>query len=271
MKLSCTSVMVPGDTLDEKARKLVNWGFEGISVFADYADWTDEKMKEVVDLPQKTGIAIGEFVFMDDLYGHLMDEDLDLRNKSRKMYKDTLSVCRELGAVTEMEFDYGIQDPLPLFDPYKKMLEKEEKEFLDLIEELAAETNSNGAMILIEPINRYETKYLTTLADCKEVLEKANQPNTGILADFFHMAIEEADLPASIREVKGFIKHVHLGDSNRLLPGYGHTDWNACIAALKDAEFSGFMNLECGIPGDPEIQLPKAAEYLQKITSSNFL
>ncbi len=141
----------------------------------------------------------------------------------------------------------------------------EEKEFISLVKELAVETNTSGAMILIEPINRYETKYLTTLADCKEILEKAGQPNTGILADFFHMAIEEANLPASIREVKGFIKHVHLGDNNRLLPGYGHTDWDACIAALKDAEFDGFMNLECGIPGDPKVELPKVAIYLQKI------
>jgi sugar phosphate isomerase/epimerase len=164
-----------------------------------------------------------------------------------------------------MEYDYGIQDPLPLFDPYKKMEAKVEAEFIALIEELAAVVKGSSAMILIEPINRYETKYLTTLEDCRQVLDKANQPNTGILADFFHMSVEEADLPASTRAVKGYIKHVHLGDSNRLLPGYGHTDWDACIAALKDAGFDGFMNLECGIPGKPEEELPKTAKYLQGI------
>jgi sugar phosphate isomerase/epimerase len=257
--------MVPGSTLEEKATKLMNWGFEGISVFADYEGWNEEKLQELKNLPERTGIAIGEFVFMDDLYGHLMDKDAELRKKSRQMYKDALAVCTEIGAVTEMEYDYGIQDPLPLFDPYQKMDLAEESEFITLIEELAEVSTKGAGSILIEPINRYETKYLTTLKDCKEVLDKANQPNTGILADFFHMAIEEADLPASIREVKGYIKHVHLGDSNRLLPGYGHTDWEACIAALKDAEFDGFMNLECGIPGDPEVELPKAVEYLQKI------
>lgn len=269
MKLSCTSIMVPGKTLEEKARKLVDWGYEGISVFADYKDWNDDKLQELQELPEKTGITIGEFVFMDDLYGHLMDEDLELRKRSRQMYKDALEVCREIRAVTEMEFDYGVQDPLPLFDPYQKMEPSEESEFIELIKELSAVTKDSAAMILIEPINRYETKYLTTLEDCKEVLAKAGQPNTGILADFFHMAVEEADLPASIRAVKGFIKHVHLGDSNRLLPGYGHTDWQACIAALRDAEFDGFMNLECGIPGDPEVELPKTAKFLQEIIDSN--
>jgi len=265
MKLSCTSVMVPGETLEEKALKLMEWGYEGISVFADYVGWDDEKLQELIDLPSKTGITIGEFVFMDDLYGHLMDPNQELRKKSRQMYKDTLSVCQEVGAVTEMEFDYMVQDPMPLFEPYQKMKPEEETAFIALIEELAGEIKDGNAMILIEPINRYETKYLTTLKDCKEVLEKANQPNTGILADFFHMSIEEADLPKSIREVKGFIEHVHLGDSNRLLPGYGHTDWDACIAALKETQFTGFLNLECGIPGPAEVELPKTAKYLQNI------
>ena len=258
-------MMVPGNSLEEKADNLRVWGYEGISVFADYADWDDKKFREVSDLKEKTGITIGEFVFMDDLYGHLMDDDLELRRRSRQMYKDALKVCREIGAITEMEYDYGIQDPLPLFDPYKEMEANVEADFIALIEELAAVVRGSSAMILIEPINRYETKYLTTLEDCRQVLDKANQPNTGILADFFHMSIEEADLPASTRAVKGYIKHVHLGDSNRLLPGYGHTNWDACVAALKDAGFDGFMNLECGIPGNPEEELPKTAKYLQGI------
>ena len=265
MKLSCTSVMVPGNSLEEKAEKLMGWGYTGISVFADYKGWDDAKMKEVTDLPGKTGISIGEFVFMDDLYGHLMDSDTDIKNKSRQMYKDTLAVCSEIGAVTEMEYDYGIQDPLPLFDPYQKMDQSTENEFVELISEFSMLIKGTKAFILIEPINRYETKYLTTLKDCREVLEKANQPNTGILADFFHMAIEEADLPQSILDVKGFIKHVHLGDNNRLLPGYGHTDWGACLKALKDSGFDGFLNLECGMPGPAEIELPKTAKYLQEI------
>lgn len=265
MKLSCTSVMVPGNSLEEKAEKLMAWGYSGISVFADYQDWDKKKLKALRSLPEKTGITIGEFVFMDDVYGHLMDPDPDIKKKSRELYKDTLRVCMEIDAVTEMEFDYGIQDPLPLFDPYQKMTPKEEAEFIALIGEFSSLIKGSKALILIEPINRYETKYLTTLNGCKEVLRKAAQPNTGILADFFHMSIEEADLPKSIREVQGYIKHVHLGDSNRLMPGEGHTDWEACLSALHDSGFDGFLNLECGMSGPPETELPKTAKYLQTI------
>ena len=33
MRLSCTSTMVPGKSLTEKARNLSRWGYEGIAVF----------------------------------------------------------------------------------------------------------------------------------------------------------------------------------------------------------------------------------------------
>lgn len=269
MKLSCSNIMVPGKTLEEKANKLMDWGYEGISVFTDYGGWNTEKLEEVIELSEKTGIKIGEFVFMDKIYGHLMDKDLDIRKRCRQMYKDALGVCRQIGAISEMEYDYGAQDPLPLFEPYQKMKPDEESAFIELIGELADETKDSDALILIEPINRYETKYLTTLADCKEVLEKAHKPNTGILADFFHLSIEEADMPASIRKVKGFIKHVHLGDNNRLLPGHGNINWDSCIKALKDAEFDGFMNLECAILGDPEKELPDTARFLKDLIGKN--
>ena len=47
-------------------------------------------------------------------------------------------------------------------------------------------------------------------------------------------------MPGQRKKVKGFIKHVHLGDNNRLLPGKGSIDWDACFSALKDADLMGF-------------------------------
>ncbi len=265
MKLSCTSSMVPGDTLEEKALKLKKWGFDGIAVFADYMSWSDAKLDELKGLYANTGILPCEFVFMDPIYGHLMDEDSNLRKSARKMYKDAIGVSREIGAITEMEYDYRAQDPLPLFEPYKQMSPEQETDFIAMLADLAAVAQGSTAQVLIEPINRYETQFLTRIQDCKAILEKANLPNTGILADLFHLSIEEADLPASLRSAKGMIKHVHLADNNRLLPGHGSIDWDACISALRDAQFDGFMNLECAITGDIEIELPATVSFLREL------
>lgn len=268
IKLSCSDVMVPGSSLTDKAEKLRQWGYDGIAVFTSYSEWNEEKLEELLHLKENTGIIPCEFVFMDSVYGHLMSPDKQLKTKAIAMYKDAIGVCKKIGAITEMEFDYGIQDPLPLFEPYKQMSNSEEQEFIEVLKQLGEEAAGSDAYILLEPINRYETKYLTRLQDCKAILEKAQLSNSGLLPDFFHMSIEEVDLPRSIRNAGSYIKHVHLGDNNRLLPGYGHTNWQACFQALNEINFKGFMNLECGISGAPEIELPETASFLKKIAST---
>lgn len=265
MKISCTDVMVPGETLTEKAQNLKRWGFDGIAVFTEYSSWDESKLEELLSLQDRTGIKPCEFVFMDPIYGHLMDADTGIKTRAIGMYLDAIRVCKKIGAISEMEFDYGTQNPLPLFEPYKKMSESEEREFLEVVKTLGREAEGSSAWILIEPINRYETKYLTRLQDAKSVIEKIHLSNVGLLADFFHMSIEESDLPTSIRNAGGMIRHVHLGDSNRLLPGYGHTDWKACFQELKSIGFDGYLNLECAIQGNPEIELPKTVQFLKKL------
>ena len=220
----------------------------------------------MLSLEEKTGVKPCEFVFTGPIYGHLMDKDPKIQRDTIELYKRSIAVANKLGAITEMEYEYRTQDPLPLFEPYKTMPEDEQKVFVDIINELGA-TVSDGAYMLIESCNRYETKYLTRLEDCQAMLEKADPKNTknmGLLADFFHMAIEETDLAGSVIKAGKWIKHVHLGDSNRLAPGYGRTNWKECFKALKEIEFKGFMNLECGIPGPYDVILPQVAEYLRK-------
>lgn len=265
MRLSCTNNMVPGKTLTEKAKRLKDWGYEGIAVFVEYEKWNENQFEELVQLKEKTSISPCEFAFSSELYGHLMDTDPEIRKKARKMYHEAAKICSSIGAVTEIEFEYGPQNPLPLFNPYMQMTESQQEAFLAMYEDIAQILEGKDAYVLIEGINRYESPYMNCLEDCKKIVKKLAIPNTGVLADLFHMSIEEKDLPQSILDTGEYIKHVHLGDSNRLLPGYGHIDWKACIGALKQIDYHGFINLECSTCGDPAITLPQTAIFLRSL------
>lgn len=265
MKLSCTNAMVPGSTLTEKAKRLRDWGYEGIAVFVEYEKWDEKQFDELAQLKDKTKIYPCEFAFSSPIYGHLMDSNTVLRTRARKMYHEAARICSEIGAVTEIEFEYGPQNPLPLFDPYAQMSKPDEEAFLSMYADIARIVDGTAAYVLIEGINRYESPYMNCLEDCQKAVQKLNMPNTGVLADLFHMSIEERDLPESILNTGAYIKHVHLGDSNRLLPGYGHTDWKACIGALKKINYQGFINLECSTCGDPNVTLPKTAVFLKSL------
>ena len=262
MKLSCSSLMLSEKSLTRKAMKLKELGFSGMSVFVEYSDWNDELHEEVLGLEKATGIKPCEFVFSDECYGHLMDSDPCIRGKARKMYSEALGVCMEIGAATELEFSYAPRSPLPVYDPYQKMTEEQETAFLTMYREMGKQAEGSSAYLLLEDINRYESPYLNTLADCAEVVSKTGLSNAGILCDVFHMTIEEGDIPAAIRQAGSLIKHVHLGDTNRLTPRRGFLDWKSVFAAFHDIGYEGYCSLECAVTGDADDDLRQCAAFL---------
>lgn len=102
-----------------------------------------------------------------------------------------------------------------------------------------------GVTLLIEPINRYENNYLCSVYDAAALIRKHSLVSTGILADLFHMNIEERDPVGAIAEHISLISYVHAADSNRMYPGGGHTDFPAVLRALRSGGFSGEISAEC--------------------------
>ncbi len=105
--------------------------------------------------------------------------------------------------------------------------------------------------LLVEPLNRYESNLLNTLADGVALLAAHRLSHVKLLADLFHMNIEEADLPAAIRAAGPHVGHVHLADSNRRAAGLGHTDFGPVVAALRDIGYAGDLSAECFPYPDP--------------------
>jgi sugar phosphate isomerase/epimerase len=265
MEISCSSPMVPGRSLTEQADLLKTWGYDAIAVFVPYSTWNDQLRDELQTLASQTGVRPCEFVLMDPLYGHLMDESQDIRSRARAMYVEAAEVCAAIGAVTELEYEYRAQDPMPLFEPYVQLDPEQEHGFVSMYREILRAVENSAATVLIEPLNRYESRFLNSVADSVRMVHAVNHPNAGLLLDFFHMSIEEADLGAAVRSAGALTKHVHFADNNRLLPGYGSTDWGAAVDALRSVSFDGVINLECSTTGDPAVTLPATSAYLREL------
>jgi sugar phosphate isomerase/epimerase len=97
---------------------------------------------------------------------------------------------------------------------------------------------------IYEPLNRYETNLINRLTDGADFIEANSLENIVLLADLFHMNIEEADLAASLRAAGKHVGHVHYADSNRRAMGLGHTDPKPIIAALKEINYTGHLSAE---------------------------
>lgn len=110
---------------------------------------------------------------------------------------------------------------------------------------LDAVAGSEGVEIVFEPINRYENNFLCTMAEISAFVRENGLKHTGLLIDTFHMNIEEADLPASIRACAREIRYVHLADSNRHYPGQGHLDLAGVLRTLREIGYDGVLSAEC--------------------------
>jgi sugar phosphate isomerase/epimerase len=117
------------------------------------------------------------------------------------------------------------------------------KEFLrEGLERLDAQAKAIGGNILYEPLNRYETDQCNTLAQGTELI--CGLSSTKLLADWFHMNIEEADMVESILKAGTAIGHVHFADTNRLAVGSGHLSVQPLIDALGQIGYRGFLSAE---------------------------
>jgi sugar phosphate isomerase/epimerase len=131
-----------------------------------------------------------------------------------------------------------------------------------ILKEALERTPQTKAAVFLEPLNRYETWYLRTIGHAAELCEAVGSPRVSVMADLFHMSIEEAQPTDSLRDIQDHVGHVHLADSNRLLPGQGHSDFVAPFHVLQASGFAGWMALECGLGGEADEVLPKAVEYI---------
>jgi sugar phosphate isomerase/epimerase len=85
-----------------------------------------------------------------------------------------------------------------------------------------------------------------------DFLETLDSENVVLLADLFHMNIEEESVAGAIRENVGHIGHLHFADSNRRPVGMGHTDMTDIARALTDVGYTGYASAEVFPWPDPD-------------------
>ena len=122
----------------------------------------------------------------------------------------------------------------------------------EALNELGERAKTRGAKLILEPLNRYETDIINRLAEGKEMLQSLRTDNVALLADLFHMNIEEESLPEATRAAKGYIGYVHLADSNRRPAGFGHTGFEGVIEALRAIGYDGYVSAEALPFPDPD-------------------
>ena len=135
------------------------------------------------------------------------------------------------------------------------------RRFVESVHRYASYARTLNVSLAVEPINRYETNIVPTIGQAMDVVDEVGLDNVGVLADTFHMNIEEVDLAAALRSAGDRLLHVQFTDSNRLPAGQGHIDFQALSEALRVIEYEGYLSAETLPEPDSYTAARSALEY----------
>jgi sugar phosphate isomerase/epimerase len=249
-QLAIQENLVPGDTVEAKLATARAAGFDGLEL----RDATRSGLERVRGFAPTACPELG---------GWLGDFDPERRARAvgeLRRQLDGIAALGGLGVITPAAWGMFTLR-LPPFDAPPRTPEQDREVLRSGLAELGAHAERAGVVLLLEPLNRYEDHMLNTVAQAAALID--GLPGVRILADTYHMNIEEDDPPEALRSVAGMLGAVHLSDSNRGQPGTGHVPFDAILRTLAELGFDGVASVECRLRGEPAEAIAACGRYLR--------
>lgn len=233
-------------------------GFDGIELAVKEPEKVNKaEIKEHLSRHNLKLVAIGTGQIYHDLGLSLIDANEEVRIKTVDLIKRHIELAANHGAKVIIGLIRG-----RLGNQSNKQLAYEffKKNMISLDEYAQTE----GVDLMIEPLNRYETDYLNLTEEAVGVINSCGLKNTGILLDTFHMNIEEPNWDKSIQIAKAYLKHIHIADSNRYCPGYGHINFSNIVKLFNAIGYEGFYSGEIYPVPDLKTAIRQYYTYMRK-------
>jgi D-psicose/D-tagatose/L-ribulose 3-epimerase len=172
-----------------------------------------------------------------------------LRRRSIDAYKQAVEIIAEMESIVWSGVNYSAW----LRMPEGTVLDYNQKQriwdvALESVREFALTLQEYKVTCCFEIVNRYEHFVLNTAGEGVKFTNQVGNPYAKLLLDTYHMNIEEDNIADAISFAmkNGQLGHIHLGESNRRLPGIGKSNmnWPDIFDAIKQSGYSGYLTLE---------------------------
>ncbi|MFG2104568.1 Sugar phosphate isomerase/epimerase [Micromonospora echinaurantiaca] len=259
--IACQEQLLPGTDLIQKYALATALGYDAIEL-RGRGDLALARRLPELRRARAAGVVMPTVcVEMDHFIG---DFDAERSRDAVRNLRSQLSVIAELGGVGAMTpAAWGMfSRRLPPFDPPRSPA-GDRQLLVDTLGELGEHARAEGVALFLEPLNRYEDHMVNRLDEAVMLCAVVGLPSVRVVADTFHMNIEEDDVHRALRAAAPYLGHVQVSDSNRYQPGAGHLDWPALLRTLLEIDYRGWLALECRLRGDPVRALQQAATVLR--------
>jgi len=233
-----------GEEIGTSIDRLAHLGYDAVEVEGEPETHDPRRIKK---LAEDAGLAVGSVCPNFTAERDLSQPDENVRNAALAYLREVSWFAAELGAPLFIVAPTAYPRVQPVADPHDEW-----KWAVEGIRLTGEHAGSLGVDLTLECWNRYGTYMLNRLDEGAGLWRETGLTNGGIMADTFHMNVEERSIPAAIRDFGDLLNHVHLSDSNRLAPGLGHIDFTEVLQALRDVEYRGGLVFEL-IPALPNV------------------
>jgi D-psicose/D-tagatose/L-ribulose 3-epimerase len=222
--------------------KASNLGFDVLEVNGGtVGSLTSVERKRLKDHANQRGIELSFCIGLPHKYD-ITSEDKKVREDGVAYLKKMALAIGEMGGGNLGGIIYGswpltmpvsVTDKRPAFD-----------RSVNSMREAIKSAEDNNVYFNMEVVNRFEQFLLNTCDEAIEYVEAVGSPNAKVMLDTFHMNIEENFFGEAILKTGDKLGHFHIGENNRMPPGYGHIPWTEIGAALRKFNYEGYVVME---------------------------
>jgi D-psicose/D-tagatose/L-ribulose 3-epimerase len=268
------------EPIERTLERLQGQGYDAVEMFGEPQKMGMKKLRDIFDsfnfhVCGITGMwgSISE----DSWKRRILSADRSIAKHTEEYVMDCIKMCQSVGG-NEMNICLFADSDMATFDRNHRTLSGDKKEAviqkaIPLLNTLTKFAKDYGVHILVEPLNRYNTPFCSSAKDAFVIANKVNHDNFGLLLDTFHMNIEEDSLEDTILKSGKLLRHMHLADNNRKMPGYAHINFQSIMRSLFGIGYNGYASFEPNV-NDKEYEnyTKRGLEFiksLEKIVSSS--
>ncbi len=265
MKIAIQETLIPGRTLEERYQRVADLGIEGIEL---QAEGLEERLYDTALALDNAQLPVAA-VNLGGRDGYLSPEMWE-REAAISFMRRAMATAIDLQADQVIFVPHWGPLLMPDLTPYRSPYDLSSEMMIWLLRTVADLAYALGITLTMQPRNRYETPFMTTVAQAYHFAAKVkynddtpNHPYVRIAPHLFDMALEERDIAASLTHHADRIGYLHISDSNNRLPGQGLFDWEQLAETLKGLTYDGWLCLAVGARPQPTSDEARMAIYAQ--------
>jgi D-psicose/D-tagatose/L-ribulose 3-epimerase len=172
----------------------------------------------------------------------LVTDDIALRHRTLNLLRRLIDFAGDCGAEVLVHGSPRQRSPAP-----GQSVEDATLRLTDALAELALHAQATGVTYCLEPLGRFETPVINTVAEAAALVDRVGSPALRTMLDVSAASHNETEPVHDVLRqylASGHIAHVQVNDRNRRGPGQGDTDQRPVLQVLKDTAYTGWVAVE---------------------------